>query len=848
LNISYAILFFLLYSVFLNGQVQYENADKKKLSEIITLLEQKNNVSFSYNNKAVDKQTISYQGGQYSLNQVLDIVFKQTPLSYEFIDTSHITISNLSVVGKRLCGYIYDSKSKTPLSGATISDVSFRQGEITDENGYFEFILKDELELLTCSYLGYKGLDIILNKEVFNSCHNYELQPKEFLFPEITLTEYLDDGISVTKDANQIVLDPDEMSMLPGNAEKDIMTSLQFLPGITSPTESLEGIHIRGGTPDQNLILWDDIPMYSSSHFFGAINGFNPFVIDKVNVFRNGISSKYGGRVSGVIDIKSKSKIPEKFLFSGGFNLTQQHTEISFPLFKKFGIFLSSRVSLIESWNTPTFRSYADKIFQTSQISTTDFEDRENEVRFNDFTSKIVFETSKSFFEISWIGSINNLEYNSPIPQFNAFSTDFLDLLNQGMKFSWRKNWSPLLNSEFIVSGTQFTNTYSRPIMSIDDPSISPIKQDFENGLNEENIRLGFNWLFAENKSIRFGYQYTQDDIDLNWSSQNFEEMTENVEFFQNKLHAVYSDFSMDIPDILHLDIGLRYHLSPLLKNEYFEPRIGVTANISDVLKLKLSTSKNFQFVSQLVILNTNELGLANQIWVVADNKNIPVIEANQWTGGLIYSKDKWTIEGDAYVKELAGITSLSDSFDPTVNVPYSTGTARISGIDLIAKKRFAHFRTWLSYSFSKANYEFLNLSSESFPATYDQRHILQLVNLYKLKNWEFSLGLTYKSGLPYTDALGIVNNSIEYADLNGSRLGSYMKVDASIVYQTKSKRRNGSKSFLALSIQNIGDRQNNLARQYRIDRRSQDKDGTLVTFDTIGLGFTPNLAVHYIF
>lgn len=846
MNRSYAILFFLLYSVFLNGQVKYENADKKKLSEILTLLEQKNNVSFSYNNKAVDKQSITYQGGQYSLNQLLDIVFKQTPLSYEFIDTSHITISNLSVAGRKLCGYIYDSKSKTPLSGATISDVNFKQGEITDKNGYFEFILKDEFEILTCSYLGYEEMKIKISKDAFSTCQKYELQSKEFLFPEITLTEYLDGGISVTKDANQIVLNPNEMSMLPGNVEKDIMSSLQFLPGITSPTESLDRLHIRGGTPDQNLILWDDIPMYNSSHLFGAINGFNPFMIDQVNVYRNGVSSRFGGRVSGVIDIKSKSQIPDKISISGGFNLTQQHTEFIFPLFKKSAIFLSTRLSLTEAWHSPTFKSYADKIFQTSQISTADFKDVNNTVKFNDITFKYIYTTQTNEIELSILGGWNNLEYNTPIPQFKAFSIDILDLKHSGSKISWKRDWSSRFNSEFILSTTQFTNTYSRPIMSIEDPTNTPVKEDFQNDLVEENVRLGFNWQFEENKSVRFGYQYTQDDIDLSWSRKNFENMTSNSDVFENKLHALYSDFSMDIPEILHLDIGLRYHYSPLLKNEYFEPRIGVTTNITDVLKLKLSTSKNFQFVSQLVILDTNQLGLANQIWVVADNSDIPVIEANQWTGGLIYIKDKWTIEGDAYVKELAGITSLSDSFDPTINIPYSRGTARISGIDLLIKKRFKYYKSWLSYSFSKANYEFLTLNSQSFPATYDQRHILQFVNLYKRNKWEFSAGLTFKSGLPFTNALGIQNNKIEYAPLNSSRLGNYIKLDASVVYYTKQEAK--SKSYIALSFQNIGDRINTLSRRYRIDRIDRSDDGNLATFETIGLGFTPNLAIFYTF
>lgn len=843
-------LFFLLLLLCVSAsavsQIGYNDAKQKKLSDIIKTLQQKNGVSFSYNNKLVDEYHISYKGGKYSLNQLLDTVFKQTALRYEFIDTSHVVITKDDYSGHIICGHIFDQSTELPLSGATISKTDFSKGEVTDNNGYFEFKLGEEDQEIHLSYLGFEDKDVTITGAMLDDCGRYVLTPRTHVFPEITLTEYLDDGISVTKDANQIVLAPGQMSMLPGNVEHDIMSSLQFLPGISSPSESVDRLHIRGGTPDQNLILWDDIPIYSTSHLFGALNGLNPFMIEKVDVYRNGVSSQYGGRVSGVIDIKSKSALPTSFNFGVGLNLIQNHLEFDIPLFKKSALFLSTRFSMSGPLANPAFESYADKAFQTSRISLQDFEDVNNIVRFNDLTLKWIYQSTKDVIEFSIIGGTNILEYHTAIPQFEAFSIDFLDLIHAASKLGWKRNWSSKFRSEAYTTTSAFSNNYRRPTMRVDNPTESPVSQTFDNDLQEINFKLGFEWDFQDNKRVRFGYQYTEDDIDLSRESKNFEELTSSSEFFQNQLHALYSDFSMDVPELLHLDIGLRYHYSPLLKNEYFEPRIGVTANLTNNLKLKLSTSKNFQFVSQLVLLNTNQLGLANQIWVASDNTSIPVIEANQWTGGLIYIKNKWTIDGDAYVKELAGLTSLSDSFDPTVNVPYSRGTARISGIDLLVKRRFKHFKSWLSYSYSKANYEFLALNSEAFPATYDQRHVLQWVNLFKKNKWEYSLGLTYKSGLPFTNALAIQNNAIEFAGLNSSRLGNYFKIDASVLYEIKTKGR--ARTYIAASIQNVIDRQNTLSRQFRIDRNDRTEEARLVTFDTIGLGLTPNLSVNFIF
>lgn len=150
-------------------------------------------------------------------------------------------------------------------------------------------------------------------------------------------------------------------------------------------------------------------------------------------------------------------------------------------------------------------------------------------------------------------------------------------------------------------------------------------------------------------------------------------------------------------------------------------------------------------------------------------------------------------------------------------------------------------FRSWLSYSLSEAEYEFLSISPQAFPASYDQRHVLQWVNIYKAGKWDYSLGVSFKSGLPYTDALGVASGEIVYSDLNGARLPNYFKIDASIVY--KFKRSSSGNAFVALSFQNILNTRNEFSRQYRLSDVNQ-----LITRDEIGLKFTPNLSVNYSF
>ena len=828
----------------ISAQNQYQEVKRKSLAEIFKLIEKENDVSFSYDNQRVNNYKISYKAGQYSLNEFLDLVFNQTSLKYEYVDDSHIVVLEESDLANTLCGYLLDAGNNEPMPYASIFNEVSKTAVETDERGYFELsVIQDSIHIV-CSYLGYDNLiikDVVLGKD----CESYQISKKINYLDEVEVVEYLDDGILLSNDANAISIRPQQMNILAGNVEKDIMSSLQFLPGITSPTESLDGLHIRGGTPDQNLILWDDIPMYHVSHMFGAITGLNPFMVQDVDIYRNGVSSRYGGRVSGVIDIKSKSQKPEKFSGGIGFNMMQMHLEIDIPIKKFSSLFFSTRLSLTDGWNSPAFISNAEKVFQGSKVEANQFSEIENQVTFNDVTFRYLYDNDKNRFDISLIGSLNKLLYQTNV-NTRAIALDDLEQDHAGTKFSWSRAWSESFATEVIFTDTRFTKDYGLSYSLKESNEDVPIHFKSTNDLRESNVRIGAKWDLASDKWLSFGYQYTQDSITFSIDRRNFEMQSKESELFENELFAAYGDYNMDLHDLLQLTIGLRYQYSTKLKNEYFEPRIRLTTSINESLKLKLSTGKNFQFISQLVNFDTNELGLENQIWIAANNNPIPVIEANQWTGGLIWMKDRWTIDFDAYVKELTGLTSFSDSFDPSINVPYSTGIARMSGLDFLIKRRFDSYKTWVSYSYAKANYEFVQLQQTSFPATFDQRHILQWVHMYNYNRWSFSLGLTAKSGLPYSEASGIRNNNVMYESLNDFRLSPYYRLDGSIVYRLKEQL--NSKSYISLSFQNLWDQQNALSRRYLISRDENNENPELIAIDLLGLGFTPNLSANISF
>jgi len=254
-----------------------------------------------------------------------------------------------------------------------------------------------------------------------------------------------------------------------------------------------------------------------------------------------------------------------------------------------------------------------------------------------------------------------------------------------------------------------------------------------------------------------------------------------------------------------------------------------------------------------LVALDINQLGLNNEIWVASNNKEIPVIESNQWMGGFIYKKDNWTLDVEGYVKELDGIATLTNNFvSLPEQPPFSIGKSRIRGIDLLLQRRIGRYRKWLSYTLSQSLYDFILLTTETVPATHDQRNVMQWVHTYKVNKWEFSLGWQRRSGLPTTRATGVVENvnangesiwSIDYRPLNSGRLAAYRKLDASVVYNFGNKSK--FHGFIGFSVQNILNRNNIIGNQYLLGE--EDKNGVpeSIEIDKLGFKLTPNISLN---
>jgi len=667
--------------------------------------------------------------------------------------------------------------------------------------------------------------------------------------------EYLTIGFDKIENDGSITVSPDELGILPGLTEPDVLQSLQLLPGISSPTESASDIHIRGGTPDQNLVLWDGIKMYHQGHFFGQISAFNPYITETINVFRSGTSAKYGDRISGVIDIRSSDEVHDSLHIGIGANLIQADAYIKAPIIKnKLSLTASFRRSYSDILNTFTFQKMRNKVFQntkiddgtTSQFAYSQFVELENKFYFTDYNFKSVWKpNNKHTISFSSLFVVNKLDYSSINYDQNLNSVDNLDLTNSGFNFKWDVSLSDKINLKASAYSSSYKSKYGYQ------DSYGPDDLYVTNNLNyieDLGATIGLHYVSNKNHLFRIGY-----DLVSNTTNYVISSNYNNINPFEEKdsdklnIHSLFFEHLFK-KQKWTIQTGIRASQISNIDKRFLEPRLYLNYKLNLYWGLKTSFEVKNQSISKVLSTTQNDLGLGNSLWVLAD-KDRPIINNRQFSIGTLYEHKGWKLDIDGYYKKTKGLTSLKNIFYLTERGDtFNKGESESYGIDFLIKKRIKNFRSWLSYSLSKTNYFFEEVNNNNwYLGNFDQTHILSLSNTFTYKKFQFSLGWNIATGKPYTNTIAIDNQTgnITYEPLNASRLKTYHKLDASIVYDFYLNNKKSVKARIGASVINIYDRANELEKTFRADDiepiTSPIYDYRIIEETNYGLGFTPN-------
>lgn len=677
-------------------------------------------------------------------------------------------------------------------------------------------------------------LSIVKIDERFYSIVKGEADPemKSYALNDVLVEGFLAKGINKT--SQKVVLYPQKVQTLPGVTDADILLTLQQLPGVKSPNETASGLHIRGSTPDQNLILWDGIRLYHPGHLFGMISAINPNVEQTVFYYNKATDPKFGERISSVIDIKTTDRISDKTKVNAGINMLNADLYLQTPLIKnKLGLQLSGRKSFTELLQTPTFNQLAKKVFQNTNFK--DF-NGQNRFGFQDYSAKLNF-TPNEKNELSLTGLFidNNLNFKTREVDSSTNNQD-MAISNFGFSLNWLYRFSP----RFRQKATVFYSAYDFDYEKIQQYSPS----EFEgykklNRVIDSGAELNYGYEINDNVHLDFGYQLFGNDISHLFNSYN-----QNLGAVLGKAHNYilthvgYAFLKYDYGQ-WNFQGGVRNNYYSQLRENSLEPRAMIQRQLSDYFTLQFSYERKSQVASQIREDFANDLSLENYVWVLASKDTYPIQRANQFSSGFIFKKNSWLLDVDGYFKNITGINSFTFDFQNQYDLDIHKGKGFTKGVDVLLQKSAASWRAWATYTFQDSQNKFDEINNgEYFQVNSNTKHSLTLSFYKKFKNYNFALGWFWHNGKPYSS----INDAGEITAYNSQVLPDYHRLDISGFYQMKDK--NNWQYKFGVSVYNLYNRKAIISKE--LQRQFTDLTDFITprysVQDYYSLGITPNV------
>ncbi|WP_421876201.1 TonB-dependent receptor plug domain-containing protein [Marinoscillum sp.] len=822
-----------LFSVVLHAQ---ERVEEDSLVSILRQVEGQFGVRFSYSDELIqDKQVTLQINESTDLYELLNQLQEATNLRFNRVGEGYVVIRQFENDDElSVCGYLHDETGK-PMFGVLIRSDS-GVSTVSDLEGYFQLTMTYG-DVLNFQYLGYQTKRRSAPELMQAECPVLTMNEVVSYLEAVTIQNYTATG--VYKATNKVQIYPGELTVLPGLIEPDVLESIQQTPGVNSPYETVSGLHVRGGSPDQNLVLWNGITTYNQGHFFGMLSSFNPYITQRVDFVKNAPSAAYGGRVSGIVDIHTSSKVSSDVTGGAGFNMLYGDAFVSTPIVKeKLSLTLSGRRSYTDWLSTPTYQQYAKRVFQNTKIGDADDSQRDNDFFFTDYNASVVFEpTPNQTIQFSSLYYKNDLTFNSKSDIGESFEDDLLTQ-NEGYGISWELRKKGLEVSQ----GLEYSNYllwYQFQHTENDTLTISSKK----NLVSDFAYHLDGTMRFSDTHELTIGYQFNR-----NHTRYAFEDLGPAYQLVLDQddrsqlVNALYSEYELKT-DRFAATVGTRANYYHDFNKLFLEPRLNIAWQILDPLHITASGEYRTQFISQIKESVVSDLSLENQVWKLASKDRFPIIKSYQFTAGFNFSQKGWFFEAEGYRKQIDGVTSLTFGFLNPIDNAYRIGESAIHGVDVFLKKNWGAYKSWVSYSFLHTQNRFTGLNNDkAFPGNWNIRHLMNWSHFYSIGNLHLSAGWKWHTGKAYTNvSVSDTSNgpvTIDFDQINGENLPVYHRLDFSALYEIKP---NNKKVWyrVGVSVLNVYNRKNILNREFRT---TPSLDNELIDTRIYSLGITPNV------
>jgi len=722
-----------------------------------------------------------------------------------------------------ISGFIKDSLNGETLIGASVAVQGQTKGISSNQYGFYSITLEEGDYIFVCSYIGYQP-KIIRLKLDGNQQLNFNVLPKISLSQEVIVSSKKRDANVKNAQMGKFTLPIEQIKSIPAFlGEVDLLKTIQLLPGIRNAGEGSAGLYVRGGGPDQNLILLDDAPVYNTGHLFGFFSIFNSDAIKNVTLIKGGMPAQYGGRLSSVLDISMKEGNNQKFQVDGGMGLIASRLSVQGPIKKdKASFIVSARRTYIDALTKPFVKS--DNQFYGSGYY---FYDLNAKVNYR-FSEKDRVYLSGYFGRdvFDFVNGKQSLKVN--IPWGNATGT---------------LRWNHVFNNKLFGNTTAVYNDYNF--------TFKAAQNDFEiklaSGIRDVSLKQDFDLYPFTGHKIKFGGIFTYHKFTPSVISGKQDSVVFNPNNAQTKFAneaALYLQDDWEINDKIKINAGLRYSLfqqigaykiyttddngnrtdSIVYKKGQavktyggLEPRLTVRYALNDETSIKASVTRNLQYIHLVSNAGTT---LPTDIWVPSTYKVKPQVSLLYAVGVFKNYKDNmYETSVEVYYKQMQNQIEYQEGYTPNTLEDtedfFAFGKGWSYGCELFINKTKGKLTGWVGYTLSWTwrKFDALNFG-EKYPAKYDRRHDLSVVGIYELnKKLKLSATFVYGSGNAATlpQRFYIIGGVLtqEYSRINEYRLPAYHRLDLSAILTPKKNENRKWKSEWVFSIYNTYSRQN---------------------------------------
>ncbi len=653
-----------------------------------------------------------------------------------------------------LRGYIEDAETGERLLGANLFDSETLLGATTNNYGFFSYTYTTDTLHLLVSYIGYQSLDttfigpqsseIMLQLSTGSQLATVEISATE-------QTERIDEQVQMSK----VEVPIEQIKRAPALfGETDVLKSLQLLPGVSGGTEGTAGLYVRGGSPDQNLVLLDGVPVYNVSHVLGIFSVFNADAINNVSLTKGGFPARYGGRLSSVLEINMKDGHKDRWQGEGGIGLISSRLTLNGPVGDKTRVLISGRRTYIDLIAKP--------FIALANSSNPDFKTK-LQLNFYDLNTKIRHELNEEhtlYFSGYLGGDVFGTSFED---NFGGATDEYGAGVRWGNKIAaLRWNWE--LGPRLFLNTTGTFSDYAIKFRSEYEYSFEEEREhylaEYRSGIRDYGLKADLSFLPNPYHSVRAGFglthhTYTPGILSQSERAAGIAQDTTLGAFIEDGLEAwVYLEDEIRLSPKLLVNVGL--HASGFSNQTLYtslQPRLAARYRLDNGLALKASYAQMTQFVN---LLTSEALALPTDLWVPS-NAQVAPQRAWQAAAGIAATVGGgYELSAETFYKQMHNVISYrpgSSFFDFRIGDSWESkitqGDGESYGIELLAQKKLGETTGWIGYTLSWNNRTFADINGgQTFPYRYDRRHDISILATHKLTEriilsgaWVFGTG-----------------------------------------------------------------------------------------------------------